>query len=83
MLRVIIFCIIGASLFLFPWWVGTTFALVAVFYFELYIELLFFAIIVDAVYGYGSGMSRFSFTGFALLLFWIVPFIKNKFLVRS
>lgn len=83
MLRTIIFCIISASLFLFPWWIGTIVALVAVFYFELYIELLFFAIIVDALYGYGNGISRFAFTGFALLLFWTVPFIKDKFLVRS
>lgn len=83
MLRTIVFFIITASIFLFPWWVATIFMLVAAFYFELYIELLFFASIIDALYGYGTGMNRFLFTMFAVILIWVIPFLKNKFLVRS
>ncbi len=83
MLRATIFCIISASLFLFPWWVATIFALVAAFYFELYIELIFFASMIDALYGYGPGVSRFLFTMFAVLFVWAIPFLKSKFLVRS
>ncbi|TAK57022.1 hypothetical protein EPO17_03090 [Patescibacteria group bacterium] len=83
MLRILSFCIICASIFLFPWWVGAFLAVVCAFYFDFYVELIVFAIIIDALYGYGGGADRFIFTAIGVILFLLIPIVKSKLYVRS
>lgn len=58
-------------------------ALVGVFYFATYAEIIFFGVLIDALYGHGTFTDRFLFTFLALLIFWLVPIVKNKLYVRS
>jgi hypothetical protein len=83
MLRIFSFFIICASIFLFPWWVASILVLVAVFYFDLYVEGIFFAIVLDALYGYGTGAHRFLFMVCAILFLLLVPLVKSKLHMRS
>jgi hypothetical protein len=50
MLRFIVDSIIIVSAFLFPWWVAMIFALIAVFYFTSYYEIVVLGIIIDSLY---------------------------------
>ncbi len=83
MLRIISFCIIVLSIFLFPWWVGTVLAVGGVFYFTTYAEIIFFSILIDALYGHGMMMDRFIFTFVSVLIFLLAPIVKSKLYVRS
>ena len=83
MSRIISFFCIGASIFLFPWWVGVITALVCSFYFDSYIELVAFAILLDALYGYGMGTHRFLFTVSGVLILLIIPLLKSRLHIRS
>jgi hypothetical protein len=83
MLRIICFFVVTAMIFLFPWWVGAIVAIVCAFYFTTYAEIVFFGILIDALYGYGVSLDRFQFTIVALLILFITPIVKSKLYVRS
>ena len=65
---VLFFAVLGAVLVL-PWWLSTLILVALTIYFPLYLELLFFGLVFDALYS-----TRFSFpyTGLSLATIFLI-----------
>jgi len=68
------------SILLFPWWITAILAIVACFTIERFYEVMFYGILLDALYGTSLGIYGFVyvFTVVSVILFFLAEIIKTK-----
>ena len=79
--RITIDIILFLSLFIMPWWVSYAIAIVGIFFFADFYEIIALGFIIDIVYGTPNTLFfgiQFANTLSAVLLFAAVTFIKNR-----
>ena len=77
-LRIVSDILLLVMAFLVPWWLFAPLALVALFFFGQYIEIIVFGFLLDCVYGTGKGFDISLFTILGFFLFLIQLFMKEK-----
>lgn len=86
MIQRIIFGIIGLVIvFMAPWWVVFVIGIIGAILFPWYIEIIFFGIIIDVLYG-NVGVPWYQQLVHTIRFFPVVPiieFMKRRFTVRT
>lgn len=75
-LRIILDLILIFSLFLFPWWVALILALIAVFFFDLFIEFVLISTLTAIIYFPDDKVWLTAF--FAIIIFILLQFLKKR-----
>ncbi len=85
--RILFDVIACAAIFFLPWWIGIIIAIIGLFLFDHYLEILFFGFILDSLYSPQSGQPgqigqlglwSYIFTSGAFALFIAQIFIKDR-----
>lgn len=79
-IRIFANIVILSSVFFFPWWFPAVLAIVCVFLFENYFEILLFGLILDFLYASSEAFSLISmlFTFAATILLIVSIFVKRN-----
>jgi hypothetical protein len=77
-IRILIDVVAVLLLIISPWWISLWPILLSLFFFDMYLEIIFFGMLYDALYAPHSGILVFVFTLSGFLLFSFKTFLAER-----
>ena len=77
-LRILVDVVVLIAVFFLPWWFFLILIPLLIFYFSAYYEILFFALLLDGLYGVSDKLWNVPFLLYASLVFLVSLYLKRR-----